>query len=308
MIPTLFAVSFLIFSLLYVTPGDPVLLVLGAGEQRGITPELYERTKIALGLDKPFLVRYFDFIWKACRGDLGVSYATDQDVFKEIMLRMPATIQLAIASLILGLLIAVPLGILAATHHNSILDNLATFFATIGVSLPKFWFALVMIIYFSLKWKIFPSSGIAYISESGIGEYLRHIFLPALSLGIGLAASQMRMIRSSLLDVFGQDYIRFARSKGLKERAIIWGHAIKNAMIPVVTMLGAEVGGLLGGAVVTESIFAWPGVGRLIVNSIGKRDYPMIQGSTLLFCLLYLVINLLVDITYAWLNPKIKIE
>ena len=179
--------------------------------------------------------------------------------------------------------------------------------ATVGISLPKFWFALVLIIVFSLRMGLLPSQGIGYLSD-GLGSVLIHLALPALSLGLGLAASQTRMIRSSMLDVLGQDYIRFARGKGLKERIILIGHALKNALIPVVTVFGQEIGSLLGGAVITETIFAWPGVGRLIVNSIGKRDYPMIQGATLVLCTLFLIINLIVDICYAWLDPKIRLE
>lgn len=306
MIPTLLIISFLIFGLLYLTPGDPVLIMLGAGESQTITQEQYDKVKEDLGLNKPFMERYLDFVVNALRGDLGESYVTGKQVFDEIMLRIPATLALTFAAVAVGLLLAIPLGILAAKKHNSIWDNIATFLATIGVSLPKFWFALVLIIFLSLKLKLFPSSGIAYISEDGLLEAIRYITLPAFSLGIGLAATQMRMIRSSLLDVFDQDYIRFARSKGIAERKVVFSEALKNAMIPVVTVLGSEIGSLLGGAVVTESIFGWPGVGRLIVNSIGKRDYPMIQGATLVFCMLFLIINLLVDITYAWLNPRIK--
>lgn len=306
MIPTLLIISFLIFGLLYLTPGDPVLIMLGAGESQTITQEQYDKVKEDLGLNKPFMERYLVFVVNALRGDLGESYVTGKQVFDEIMLRIPATLALTFAAVAVGLLLAIPLGILAAKKHNSIWDNIATFLATIGVSLPKFWFALVLIIFLSLKLKLFPSSGIAYISEDGLLEAIRYITLPAFSLGIGLAATQMRMIRSSLLDVFDQDYIRFARSKGIAERKVVFSEALKNAMIPVVTVLGSEIGSLLGGAVVTESIFGWPGVGRLIVNSIGKRDYPMIQGATLVFCMLFLIINLLVDITYAWLNPRIK--
>ena len=260
-----------------------------------------------LGLDQPFFVRYLDFVKGAVTGDLGESYVTKQDVFSEIMARMPATLQLTLCAMIISVLISIPLGILAAVKHNSIWDSISTFLATIGVSLPKFWFALVLIIVFSLNLGWLPSKGIGYL-EDGLGSYLSHMALPAISLGLGLAATQTRMIRSSMLDVLGQDYIRFARSKGLKEKVVLLGHAMKNALIPVVTVFGSEVGGLLGGAVVTETIFAWPGVGRLIVNSIGKRDYPMIQGAMLMLCTLFLLINLLVDICYAGLNPKIRLE
>lgn len=305
-IPTLLVISFLIFSLLYITPGDPVELILGT-EDGTVSEEQRVLVEQQWGLDKPFLVRYADFVINVCKGDLGTSYATNQDVFDSIMVRMPATFTLAGFSMLLALLVSVPLGILAALKHNSIWDSLATALATIGVSLPKFWFGLVLMIFFSLKLGWLPSTGSADISQ-GLGTFLSYIIMPASSLALGMAATQTRMIRSSMLDVLNQDYVRYARSKGLKERVVIWGHALKNAMIPVITVIGGEIGGLLGGAVVTESIFSWPGVGRLAVNSISKRDYPMIQGITLMLCISYLVINLLIDIIYAWVDPRIRLD
>ena len=305
-IPTLLIISLLIFSLLYVTPGDPVDLILGtedgtvSEEQRAVVEEQW-------GLDKPFLVRYVNFVVNACKGDLGTSYATNQDVFDSVMTRMPATLKLAAFSMLLALVVSVPLGILAALKHNSIWDSLATALATVGVSLPKFWFGLVLMIVFSLRLGWLPSTGSAELSE-GLGTFLSYIIMPAASLALGMAATQTRMIRSSMLDVLNQDYVRYARSKGLRERVVIWGHALKNAMIPVITVIGGEVGGLLGGAVVTESIFSWPGVGRLMMNSISKRDYPMIQGITLMLCISYLLVNLLIDIVYAWVDPRIRLD
>lgn len=307
-IPTLLIISFLIFSLLYITPGDPVLLMLGSGDTQSVSQEQYLAVQKELGLDKPFFERYADFVIGACKGDLGKSYITGENVFDTVMMRMPATLILTSAAVFVGILVAVPLGILAAVKHNSIWDSIATFIATIGVSLPKFWFGLVLIIYLSLKMKIFPSQGIAYIDRDGVGAFFSHLFLPAVSLGLGLAATQTRMIRSSMLDVLNQDYVRFAQSKGFKDKTVIARHAFKNAMIPVVTVLGGEIGALLGGAVVTETIFSWPGVGRLAMNSIARRDYPMIQGNTLILCAIFLFINLLVDIIYAWLNPKIRLN
>ena len=305
-IPTLLIISLLIFSLLYVTPGDPVDLILGtedgtvSEEQRAVVEEQW-------GLGKPFLVRYVNFVVNACKGDLGTSYATNQDVFDSVMTRMPATLKLAAFSMLLALVVSVPLGILAALKHNSIWDSLATALATVGVSLPKFWFGLVLMIVFSLRLGWLPSTGSAELSE-GLGTFLSYIIMPAASLALGMAATQTRMIRSSMLDVLNQDYVRYARSKGLRERVVIWGHALKNAMIPVITVIGGEVGGLLGGAVVTESIFSWPGVGRLMMNSISKRDYPMIQGITLMLCISYLLVNLLIDIVYAWVDPRIRLD
>lgn len=306
-IPTLLVISFLIFSLLYVTPGDPVELIFGT-EDQSLSEEQRQIIMEEWGLDKPFLIRYKDFVVDALGGDLGVSYATNQPVFESVMERMPATFTLAAFAMILSLIISVPLGMLAALKHNSIWDSLATALATIGVSLPKFWFGLVLMIYFSLKLGWLPSTGSADLMTDGLGEFLKHIIMPGSALALGMAATQTRMIRSSMLNVLGQDYVRYARSKGLREKIVIWGHAFKNAMIPVITVVGSEIGSLLGGAVVTESIFSWPGVGRLAVNSISKRDYPMIQGITLLLCTSYLVINLLVDIVYAWVDPRIRLD
>jgi len=307
MIPTLLVISFMIFSLLYITPGDPVALVLGSSDTQYITPETYERVKEDLGLNKPFLVRYMDFIINAAQGDLGTSYISKNDVFEEIKTRMPATLQLTFSAMLLSVCISIPFGILAALKHNSIWDNILTMLATVGVSLPKFWFGLVLIIVFALKLGLLPSQGIGYM-EDGMASYIKHLILPSASLALGLAATQTRMIRSSMLEVLNQDYVKFARSKGLKEKVVIFGHAFKNSMIPVITVLGGELGGLLGGAVVTETIFAWPGVGRLIVGAIGRRDYPTIQGATLVLCITFLVINLAVDICYAMINPKIRLE
>lgn len=306
-IPTLLIISFLIFSILYITPGDPVYLILGSSEQGNVDPVVYARVREELGLDDPFFTRYFRFVGGALKGDLGRSYITNEDVFDTVMARMPATLQLSIAAMLMSILIAIPLGILAAVKHNTIWDNIATLFATVGVSLPRFWFGLVTIIFFALRLGWLPSYGIAYIEE-GLGKYLRHLILPAASLGLGMAATLARMTRSSMLDVLGQDYIRFARAKGLKEGDVIWGHALKNALIPVITVLGTQFGALLGGAIVTETIFAWPGVGRLAVNSIARRDFPMIQGNTLIICTGFVLVNLLVDILYSVINPRITFD
>lgn len=304
-IPTLLVISFLVFSILYITPGDPVMLMLGSPDTSNVDQAVYESVRKELGLDEPFFARYFSFLGKAFRGDLGRSYITNEDVFKTVMARMPATLLLSFAALLMAVLVALPLGMLAAVKHNSIWDNIATMFATIGVSLPRFWFGLVLIIFFSLRLGWLPSFGIAYMSE-GLGKFLRHLIMPAASLGLSMAATLARMTRSSMLDVMNQDYIRFARSKGLKEKIVLVQHALKNALIPVITVLGTQFGALLGGAVVTETIFAWPGVGRLAVNAIARRDFPMIQGNTLMICTGFVLVNLLVDILYSFLNPRIS--
>ena len=303
-VPTLLVISFLIFSILYLTPGDPVLLMIGSSETDSVDPAVYEAVRRDLGLDKPFFVRYVDYIGNAVRGNLGRSYLTNKEVFPTVMSRMPATLQLTLTALLVAVLIAIPLGVLAALKQGSIWDNIATFMATIGVSLPRFWFGIILIIFFSLRLKWLPSFGIGDPSR-GIVVVLKHLLLPALALGTSLAAMLTRMTRSSMIDVLNQDYVRVARAKGLKERIVVYIHALKNALIPVVTVLGTQFGALLGGAVVTETIFAWPGVGRLAVNSIARRDFPMIQGNTLIICTGFILVNLIVDILYGVLDPRI---
>ncbi len=306
-IPTLLVISFLIFSLLYLTPGDPVELIMGTEDEQ-ISPEQRAIVEREWGLDKPFLIRYFNFVFNAARGDLGTSYVTSKPVFASIMERYPATLRLAGSAMVLALLISLPLGITAALRHNSIIDSLATALATVGVSLPKFWFGLVLIITLSLKLHLLPTTATVNDMSQGFWPFFKAVIMPASSLALGMAATQTRMIRSSMLDVLNQDYVRYARSKGLKERAVIYGHALKNALIPVITVIGGEVGGMMGGAVVTESIFSWPGIGRLAVNSISKRDYPTIQGITLIMCISYMIVNLLIDIIYAWVDPRIRLD
>ncbi|MGN0837969.1 MAG: nickel ABC transporter permease [Pyramidobacter sp.] len=305
-IPTLLISSLLIFSLLYITPGDPVELILGT-EDANVSEEQRQLVEAEWGLNKPFLVRYADFIKGALTGNLGKSYATGEDVFLSVMRRMPNTLKLAGTAMLIALAVSLPLGILAALKHNSFIDSLATALATVGVSLPRFWFGLVLIIFFALHLGWLPTMPETTTAADGIIPFLRSIILPASSLALSMAATQTRMIRSSMLDVLNQDYVRYARSKGLKERTVIWGHALKNAMIPVITVVGGEIGGLLGGSVITESIFSWPGVGRLTINSIARRDYPMIQGATLLLCISYMLVNLIIDILYAWFNPRIRL-
>ena len=279
--------------------------MLGSSETGSIDPADYEAARRDLGLDKPFMVRYVDYISKAVKGDLGRSDITNQRIFPTVMERMPATLQLTLCSLAIALLIAIPLGVLSAVKQGSIWDNIATFLATISVSLPSFWFGMVLIILFALKLRWLPSFGIGSM-EKGIGNVLRHLTLPAIALGTSLAAMLTRMTRSSMVEVLSHDYVTVARAKGLKEKTVIYVHALKNALIPVITVLGSQFGSLLGGAVVTDTIFAWPGVGRLAVNAISRRDFPMIQGNTLLICTGFILVNLIVDVLYGVLDPRIS--
>lgn len=304
-VPTLIIISFLVFSILYLTPGDPVMLMLGVSEGDAVDPIVYEKVREDLGLNDPFFTRYGNYVKDALKGDLGQSYITREDVFQTVVSRMPATLQLTGAALIIAILIAIPLGVLSAIKQGTVWDNIATFFATIGVSLPRFWFGLILILFFALRLGWAPSFGIGN-PDLGLGNVLKHLALPAAALGTSLAAMLTRLTRSSMIEVLNQDYIQVARAKGVKERVVIYIHALKNALIPVITVLGTQFGALLGGAVVTETIFAWPGVGRLAVNAIARRDFPMIQGNTLLICAGFILVNLSVDLLYGVLDPRIS--
>ena len=307
LIPVLLVISIMVFLMLHLAPGDPVLTILGASERTNLDPKVVQQVREEFGLDKPLVVQFASFVARAVRGDLGRSYQTRQDVLGMIAQRLPATLQLTFASMLISLLIAIPLGVFSATRQNSLLDNFSMVFASFGISIPRFWFGLILILVFSVKLGWLPATGIGHI-EDGLSSVLRHLLLPALSLGLSMLAIVTRMTRSSMLEVVRQDYIRTARAKGLSERVVIYKHSLKNALIPVVTIVGMQFGGLLGGAVVTETIFSWPGVGRLAVNSILRRDFPTVQGTTLVLCFTFVVVNLLVDVLYTALDPRIRYD
>jgi len=307
LVPVLLAISLMVFSMLHLAPGDPVLTILGSSERANLSPEMIAAVRAQYGLDQPVHIQYLQYIGRAIRGDLGTSFQTDDDVLEQILLRIPATLQLTFAAMLVSLLIAVPLGIFSAMRQNSLFDTISMMGATIGVSLPNFWFGLLLILFFALRLGWLPSYGIGRIDE-GIMSVIKHLILPAITLGTALAAIVTRMTRSSMLEVVRQDYIRTARAKGLSERVVIYKHALKNALIPVVTVVGIQFGSLLGGAVVTETIFAWPGVGRLAVTAIMRRDFPMVQGNTLVLCALFVAVNLVVDIIYTFLDPRIAYD
>jgi len=307
LLPVLFIMSLLVFSLVHLTPGDPALVILGASERASIDPATIEAVREEFGLNDPLPIQYLNFLRRAIRGDLGTSFVTGEEVFEAIMSRMPATIQLTLFSMLVSLLLALPLGIISAVKHRSWLDNMSMILAVIGVSMPNFWFGLLLILVFSVQLGLLPSFGIGRL-ENGLGDFLGHLILPSLTLGLSLMGLVTRMVRSSLLEVIHSEYITTARAKGLPERIVIYKHALRNALIPVVTIVGLQFGALLGGAVVTETIFAWPGVGRLMINAIWKRDYPMIQGATLVMCALFVLVNLIVDILYAFIDPRISYD
>jgi peptide/nickel transport system permease protein len=300
MIPVLILVSLVVFFIVHLTPGDPALVMLG--EERN--PETLAAMRHELGLDLPIPVQYGIWFGNVLRGDLGHSIRNHQPVLEAIIQRLPTTIELTLFALLISLGIAIPTGIISATRRGSGSDLVATTLALLGVSMPSFFLAILLIFAFSLYLRWLPPIGFTPILEDPVAN-LKGMILPSITLGTATAAIVARLTRSSLLEVLNQEYVRTARAKGLSERTVIWGHALKNAMIPVLTIVGLQVGALLGGAVITETIFVLPGVGRLAVDSIFSRDFPILQGVVLFISLVYLFANLAVDVLYAFLDPRI---
>ena len=297
LIPVLFLLSLITFGLLYLTPGDPAEIILS---RSGVEPtrEAVEALKKEMGLDKSFYLRYAHWLGMTLQGNLGRSYRTGEPVTGEILSRLPATMELSLAAVIFMLIIAFPAGILASLNKDKFIDNAGRIAALLGVSLPGFWLGLILIYLFSMKMKIFPVVGRGGIS---------HLILPAITLGFGMAAIYSRLLRATMLEALSQDYIQAAYARGIHSWRVITRHALKNAILPIVTLFGMSFGNLLGGAVIVETVFAWPGVGKLVVDSIFERDFPIIQGFVLFMGLIYILTNLLVDITYTWIDPRINL-
>ncbi|HFJ9401100.1 TPA: nickel ABC transporter permease [Bacillus paranthracis] len=295
LIPVLFGVVFVVFLIMQMVPGDPALLIAGEGASK----ETVEQIRHQLGLDKPFIMQYFSYIGNILQGDFGVSIRSNRPVLDEVLIRLPITIELALCSIVITVVIGMIAGIISATKQYSWTDVSIMIIALLGVSLPSFWFGLMLIFYFSVQIQIFP--------VSGWGTWM-HMVLPALTLGASGAAIVARMTRSSMLDVIRQDYIRTARAKGVKERVVIYKHALRNALIPVITVVGLQFGALLGGTVLVESVFAINGLGRLIVDAIRMRDLPMLQGGVLIASVIFVLVNLIVDILYRHFNKRIELN
>lgn len=294
-LPVLLGVSVVVFVAIRLIPGDPAQIMAG----QAATEEVVRQIRQSLGLDQPLPVQYLYFLRNVVRGDLGRSLFNGAPVVEELGQRFPRTVRLALASMVVASLIGIPAGILAATRHLSWLDTLVMLVALVGVSMPVFWLGLNLILVFSVRLQWLPAFGY---------ETWRHLLLPSVTLGAASAAIVARMTRSSMLEVLGQDYIRTARAKGLAERVVVNRHALRNALIPVVTVLGLQLGTLLSGAVLTETVFAWPGIGRLLVDAVLARDYPIIQGATLLIAATFVALNLAVDLLYGLLDPRIRYE
>lgn len=294
-IPVLLGISLLLFFMLRMLPGDPARVLAG----QMASPEDVQVIRVQMGLDKPIHVQYAAFLGRLARFDLGQSARTQNPVIDEIWARLPNTIVLALCAITLACAFGIPAGIIAAVRPYSWVDYLVTLASLFGISMPVFWLGIMLMIVFSITLQWLPAGG--------IGTW-KHMILPSFTLATFVVAFIARMTRSSMLEVMSQDYVTTARSKGLKEKLIIVKHALKNALIPIITVVGLQFGLLLGGAVLTETVFAWPGLGRLIVDSILARDYAMIQGSILIFGLLYTLINLIVDILYAFVDPRIRYD
>ena len=294
-IPVILGVSTLVFLFIHLIPGDPIQVMLGESAK----PADVQALRRALGLDRPLSDQYLTFLKGLVTGNLGTSIHTGQPILATIVKRLPATLELTLSSMGVALLLAIPLGVISASKQYSLLDNGSMFFALLGISMPNFWLGPLLIILFSVN--------LGWLPVSGRGG-LTHLILPAITLGTALAAKLTRMTRSSVLEILHEDYITTARSKGLREGFVIFKHALRNALIPVITVIGIQFGALLSGALITETIFAWPGIGRLTITAIQKRDYPLVQGCVLLIAFGYVFANLFTDLAYAWADPRIRFE
>jgi peptide/nickel transport system permease protein len=290
----LFGVSFVVFAILFLT-GDPALVLLPPDA----SADDVRRFREVMGFNDPFLVQYGRFLKGALQGDFGQSVRHGESAFGLVVERLPATFELAGAALLLALCLAIPAGIVSAMRRNSPVDYVATVAALFGQSLPTFWLGIMLILVFSVQFHWLPSSG---------RGTLQHLILPAVTLGLFTTARITRLTRSGMLEVLNQDYIRTARAKGVSDPPVVWKHALKNAAIPIVTIVGIELGTLLGGSVITETIFAWPGVGRLSVQAIANRDYPVVQAAVFLLATTFVIVNLLVDVIYTYLDPRIRLR
>ncbi|PSL37927.1 peptide/nickel transport system permease protein [Labedella gwakjiensis] len=299
----LFGVIIVVFSIVHLVPGDPVRIALGTR----YTPEAYEALRAASGLDRPLWEQFFSYLGNAVTGNLGVSFRNGDPVTVALLERLPATVSLAVVGLVIALLISVPAGIWSALHEGKLSDGIVRVVSQFGVSVPDFWMGMLLITLFSSVLGWLPSSGYVPLSEDPV-QWLRRVILPALAVGLVAGAIMTRYIRSAVLEVAAQGYVRTARSKGLAPRIVTFRHIVKNALIPVLTIAGIQLATILGGVIVVEVVFAWPGLGRLVYDAVSARDYPLIQGSVLLIAVMFLVVNLVVDVLYALIDPRIRLS
>jgi peptide/nickel transport system permease protein len=302
-IPVAFIVSLMTFMTIHLIPGDPARVLLG----EEATPQTVAALQQQLGLNKPLPTQFGLWFWQVIHGNLGQSIQLQQPVLQAIWQRLPVTAELGVCSLLLSLLLALPLGIYSATHRNSWIDWLVNITSLLGTAIPGFVLGLLLILFFAVSIRIFPPGGYVPFNQDAFGN-VRDLILPMVTLAAGSIAVNMRQVRASMIEVLGQDYVRTARAKGIRENKIYYVHALRNALGPVLTIVGLQVGSILAGTFVIETIFLWPGIGQLAVNSILSKDYPVVQGVILLSALSYMVANLLVDIGYVLLNPQIRLD
>jgi peptide/nickel transport system permease protein len=304
LLPVLFLVSVIVFSLVHLIPGDVVDVLMGEGHD---DPLVEAALRKELGLDKPIVVQYVYWLGNVLQGDLGKSVITHKPVTQMIATRFPATLLLALAAGVVAVLISIPAGIIAAYRQNTVSDFVAMGISLGGISIPNFWLGIMLILFFAQFLGWLPSMGYIPVFKNPL-DALAHLIMPAITLGTAMAASLTRFTRSEMLEELRQDYVRTARAKGLKERVVLLRHVLKNSLIPTITIIGMQIAGLLDGAVITETVFAWPGIGRLAVRAVLERDYPLVQGIVLFAAVIFVVVNLLVDLTYRLLDPRVRLE
>ncbi len=321
-IPVLIGMSFLVFFLMQLAPGDPVTLLLGEDAE----PHEIEEVTREWGLDQPIIVQYWQFISQAVRGNFGESMRYGEPVTQLVAERLPATVELALASMLVAIIIALPIGVYSAIKHNSLWDHSGMTVALVGISVPNFWLGIMLIFFLGGQLNLLPVAGrltygvnVPPVTQlvlvdaliagdlAAFWDAIKHILLPAITLGTSFAAIITRISRSSVLEVIRQDYITTARAKGLSERTVIWKHTLRNALITIITILGLQLGALLSGSVITETVFSWPGIGSLLIQSITTRDYKLAQGVIFFFALVYFFVNLIVDLLYTWVDPRIRL-
>ena len=302
-IPALLGVLIITFLLMRAVPGDVVTQLVGL--DGNVSAERMDEMRRMFGLDLPVHVQFTQWLGAALQGDLGTSLRTNRPVLQDLMLRFPVTLELTLLSLLVALLIAIPLGVIAALNRGKFADSLISTFALLGLSIPGFFLGILLILLLSLKLRWLPPAGYVPIGESLV-ENLRHMILPSVSLGLVLAAAITRIVRSSMLEILGRDYVRTARAKGLAERNVTYRHALRNALIPVVTVVGLQFGSLLGGSIIIEQVFSLPGVGRFALEGINLRDYPVVQGAVIVIAAAFIAVNLLVDLVYSLIDPRIR--
>lgn len=294
MIPVVIGITFLVFMIMQLAPGDPVRMILGDSAE----PEAIEAMREEMGLNDPVLVQYGRYMVNLLHGDMGTSYTNQRPVAHEVFSRVPATFELALVSAVVSILIAIPLGVVAAVKQNTLFDNLSMVLSLVGISMPAFWLALMLMLVFSLRLGWFP--------VQGNSDGWRSFVLPSIAIGFMNMAAIARTTRSSMLETIRQDYIRTARSKGISEGEVIMHHAFGNALIPTITVVGVQLGGLLGGAVLTETVFAWPGLGRLMVQAVNGRDVPVVMGCIVVLSIGFSIVNLIVDLAYGFIDPRVR--